>query len=112
MAARKPIAGRVTEKTGCGPDFNTSPCNIPRASLLVLADGGGMSEMRMTMTWKAISASAIAAIALFMAAPGPVQAQDATQATNNCAAGEKIDGSTANDARAKLEAAGYTDVTG
>jgi GrpB-like predicted nucleotidyltransferase (UPF0157 family) len=44
----------------------------------------------------------------------PALAQDATvsQPTNNCAAGEKIDGSTAEQAKQKLEAAGYTDVTG
>ncbi|HVO04858.1 MAG TPA: hypothetical protein VMT54_21875 [Candidatus Cybelea sp.] len=63
------------------------------------------------MTWKAFSASAIAAFAFFMAGPGPLQAQDASQPTNHCDRGDKIDGSTANDARKKLEAAGYIDVT-
>jgi hypothetical protein len=56
----------------------------------------------------------IAALAV-VAATGiaaPVLAQDSTQPTNNCAATDKIDGSTADQARQKLEAAGYTDVTG
>ena len=42
----------------------------------------------------------------------PAFAQEVPQPTNNCAPTDKIDGSTANDARKKLEAAGYTDVTG
>lgn len=43
----------------------------------------------------------------------PAWAQDATPALpagNNCTEGEAIDGSTADDARAKIEAAGYSDV--
>jgi hypothetical protein len=47
------------------------------------------------------------------APPRTAGAQDATpQLGNNCAAGEKIDGSTAEQAKAKLEAAGYTAITG
>ena len=41
----------------------------------------------------------------------PALAQDTAQPANNCAPGDKIDATTANDARQKLEAAGYTDVT-
>lgn len=57
-----------------------------------------------------MSGAAAAAI-LMLGAALPVHAQDATQPTNNCAPGEKIDGTTANDARQKMEAAGFTDVT-
>lgn len=47
-----------------------------------------------------------------VAAPLPAAAQDQTsQPTNRCAPTDKIDATTANDARKKLEAAGYTDVT-
>ncbi len=52
---------------------------------------------------------------ILMAPPNFADAQEATvspQPGNNCAAGDKIDGSTAEQARAKLEAAGYTDITG
>jgi len=45
----------------------------------------------------------------------PALAQNATvspQPGNNCAASDKIDGSTAEQAKQKLEAAGYTNVTG
>jgi hypothetical protein len=45
----------------------------------------------------------------------PASAQNATvspQPGNNCAATDKIDGSTAEQAKAKLEASGYTDITG
>jgi hypothetical protein len=60
------------------------------------------------MTWKAFCISAAMAIATL----SPAWAQDSVpQSTNNCDAGDKIDGSTANDARRKLEAAGYTDVS-
>lgn len=60
------------------------------------------------MTWKTILTSTAIAFGTI----SPVWAQDAvSQPTNNCDAGDKIDGSTANDARQKLEAAGYTDVT-
>jgi flagellar basal body rod protein FlgG len=51
--------------------------------------------------------------AVLMAPPNTADAQDATPQTgNNCAAGEAIDGSTAEQAKAKLEAAGYTNITG
>jgi hypothetical protein len=51
--------------------------------------------------------------AVLMAPPKSAGAQEATsQTTNNCAAGEKIDGSTAEQAQQKLEAAGYTNITG
>jgi hypothetical protein len=56
----------------------------------------------------------LALITCVLMAP-PSGAQEATvspQPTNNCAAGDQIDGSTAEQAKAKLEAAGYTDVTG
>lgn len=51
---------------------------------------------------------------VLMAPPKFADAQEATvsQPGNNCADGDKIDGSTAEQAKAKLEAAGYTDVTG
>jgi hypothetical protein len=50
---------------------------------------------------------------VLMAPPKTADAQEATPQTgNNCAAGDKIDGSTAEQAKAKLEAAGYTDITG
>lgn len=50
---------------------------------------------------------------LLMAPPSPAGAQDQTaQPTNNCAATDQIDESTAEQARSKLEAAGYTDITG
>jgi hypothetical protein len=52
---------------------------------------------------------------VLMAPPNTADAQDATvtpQPGNNCAAGEAIDASTAEQAKAKLEAAGYTDITG
>ena len=51
--------------------------------------------------------------ALLAALATPAFAQDSTaQPTNNCAPTDKIDGSTADQARQKLEAAGYTDVAG
>jgi len=52
---------------------------------------------------------------VLMAPPNTADAQDATvtpQSGNNCAAGEAIDGSTAEQAKAKLEAAGYANITG
>jgi hypothetical protein len=53
------------------------------------------------------------ATAVLMAPPNTADAQDTTsQPTNNCAAGEQIDNSTAEQARQKLEAAGYSDITG
>ena len=53
-------------------------------------------------------------LAATLAFTAPALAQNATvgQPNNNCAAGEKIDGSTAEQARQKLEAAGYTDIAG
>ena len=48
---------------------------------------------------------------VLMAPPNRADAQD-SQPTNNCAAGEKIDGSTAEQAQQKLQAAGYTGITG
>ena len=67
------------------------------------------------MTTKLILSSLAVATALAVAQPiaAPVGAwaQNASQPTNNCDPGDKIDGSTANDARKKMEAAGYTDVT-
>ncbi len=57
-------------------------------------------------------AIALALLTVLLQAP-PARAQDqAAQPTNNCAPGDQIDSSTAEQARAKLEAAGYTDVTG
>ncbi|GAB2178874.1 hypothetical protein [Dongia sp. agr-C8] len=56
----------------------------------------------------------LALITCILMAP-PSGAQEATvspQPGNNCAAGDKIDSSTAAQAKAKLEAAGYTDITG
>jgi hypothetical protein len=50
---------------------------------------------------------------VLMAPPNHADAQDTMgQSTNNCAATDKIDGSTAEQARQKLEAAGYTGITG
>jgi hypothetical protein len=52
---------------------------------------------------------------VLMAPPKSADAQEATvspQPGNNCAAGDKIDASTAAQAKAKLEAAGYTEITG
>lgn len=56
-----------------------------------------------------------AMIAMTTAVAVPALAQDATvspQPANNCASTDKIDGSTAAQAQQKLEAAGYTDITG
>jgi hypothetical protein len=63
------------------------------------------------MTPKLILSSLCVAAVLAVALSTGAMAQDATQATNNCSAADKIDGSTANDARQKMEAAGYTVVT-
>jgi hypothetical protein len=63
------------------------------------------------MTGKLILSTLSVAALLAVAQPIGALAQNATQATNNCAATDKIDGSTANDARKKMEGAGYTDVT-
>jgi hypothetical protein len=60
---------------------------------------------------KRLFTAIIAASAAFAT---PALAQNATvgQPTNNCAPTDKIDGTSANDAQKKLEAAGYTDITG
>jgi hypothetical protein len=63
------------------------------------------------MTAKLILSTLTAAALLTLVQPMTGHAQSATQATNNCAPTDKIDASTANDARKKMEAAGYTDVT-
>jgi opacity protein-like surface antigen len=63
------------------------------------------------MNTKLILSSLCVAAVLAVTLSTSAMAQDATQATNNCAATDKIDGSTANDARQKMEAAGYSDVT-
>ena len=63
------------------------------------------------MTVKLILSTLSVAALLAVAQPIGAVAQSASQPTNNCAPTEKIDGSTANDARKKMEAAGYTDVT-
>ena len=52
------------------------------------------------------------AIPLVQAGAAQALAQDTAQPSNNCAATDKIDATTANDARKRLESAGYTDVTG
>ncbi len=50
---------------------------------------------------------------VLMAPPNRAGAQETvSQPTNNCAAGDKIDGSTAEQAQQKLQAAGYTGITG
>lgn len=50
---------------------------------------------------------------VLMAPPKHADAQDTTgQPTNNCTATDKIDGSTAEQAQQKLQAAGYTGITG
>jgi hypothetical protein len=52
---------------------------------------------------------------VLMAPPNTADAQNATvspQSGNNCAPTDKIDASTAEQAKAKLEAAGYTNITG
>jgi hypothetical protein len=54
-------------------------------------------------------------IAASAALAAPALAQNATvspQPGNNCAPTDKIDGSTAEQAKQKLEAAGYTGITG
>jgi len=58
-----------------------------------------------------LTVAAVLALVQPIAAPVSAWAQNTSQPTNNCDAGDKIDGSTANDARKKMEAAGYTDVT-
>jgi hypothetical protein len=63
------------------------------------------------MTAKLILSSLSVAAILAVVQPSDVRAQDTSQPRNNCAPTDKIDGSTANDARKKFEAAGYTDVT-
>jgi hypothetical protein len=77
--------------------------------------GRRLSKNEEKMTAKLILSSLSVAALLAAAQPIDAQvdamAQDATQPTNNCAPTDKIDGSTANDARKKMEAAGYTDVT-
>jgi len=52
------------------------------------------------------------ALGLSIAAPLPALAQDTSQPTNHCDSGDKIDNTTADQARKKLEAAGYSDITG
>ena len=63
------------------------------------------------MSAKLILSSLSVATLLAAAQPIAAQAQDSSQPTNNCAATDKIDGSTDCDERHKMEAAGYTDVT-
>jgi hypothetical protein len=60
---------------------------------------------------KLIMSSAAVAAMLMLGGALPATAQDNPQPTNNCAPTDKIDGSTAADARKKMEAAGFTDVT-
>jgi hypothetical protein len=55
--------------------------------------------------------SSLSVAAVLAVQPIAATAQDSSQPTNNCAASDKIDGTTANDARKKMEAAGFTDVT-
>jgi hypothetical protein len=57
------------------------------------------------MTWKA----GVLSVALLLAPAAPLPAQD-TPALCGCLPGDKIDGSTAEQAKAKIEAAGYTEV--
>jgi hypothetical protein len=64
-----------------------------------------------SMNAKLILSSLSVAALLAVLQPTGALAQDNSQPTNNCAATDKIDGSTANDARQKMEAAGFTDVT-
>lgn len=56
------------------------------------------------MQWKTI------AIAAALAATAPALLAPAAHAQNNCQFGERIDGSTATDAKKRIEAAGYTQV--
>jgi hypothetical protein len=64
----------------------------------------------MTRTIAAILA-AVSIILISAAIPAFAQeAQPALPDGNNCTEGEVIDGSTAEEARAKIEAAGYSDV--
>ena len=62
------------------------------------------------MTAKPILYALSVAALLALVQPIAAYAQNASQQTNNCAPTDKIDGTTANDARKKMEAAGYTDV--
>jgi len=63
------------------------------------------------MTAKPILYALTVAAVLAVAQPIAAHAQNASQPTNNCAPTDKIDGTTANDARKKMEAAGFTDVS-
>jgi hypothetical protein len=57
--------------------------------------------------------SAVFCATLVLAPLAAVAQQASTsQPVNNCAPGDKIDGTTADQTRKKLEEAGYTDVTG
>ncbi len=59
------------------------------------------------MQWKfAIAAAALLALA---AGPGPLSVAS-VHAAGNCDPGQKLDGSTATDAKKKIEAAGYSQV--
>jgi hypothetical protein len=78
-------------------------------------DGMRATYTRDTIFWRTVLlAIALALVSVvLMAPPHRADAQEASsQPANNCAAGEKIDGSTAEQARQKLEAAGYAAVTG
>jgi hypothetical protein len=60
------------------------------------------------MTWKTILIST----GIALGALSPAWGQSAvSQPTNNCDAGDKIDASTADSARQKMQAAGYTDIS-
>ena len=68
-----------------------------------------------TMFVKTVIAVLLLALITCVLMAPPAGAQEATvspQPGNNCAAGDKIDASTAEQAKAKLEAAGYTNITG
>lgn len=65
------------------------------------------------MCWRMGNAGLVAAISCVVLAGGPAAAQTAGGAAvpgPGCHFGEVIDGSTADDARSKIEAAGFIDV--
>jgi hypothetical protein len=101
----------AVKSAGEGHDFNTRFCNICAWPRLMWR--GAWREKRVDMNWKAIlTSTAIAVAAMSSVAAESAWAQNTVpQPTNRCDPGDKIDSSTANDARKKLEAAGYTDVS-
>jgi hypothetical protein len=78
-----------------------------------MVHAAGTKDFALLKTVLLILALALATVML-EAPPNRADAQEAVapQPGNNCAAGEKIDASTAEQAQQKLAAAGYTGITG